>query len=258
MNRYSRLDTFQDCDLNFSVYHKYGRYTTAFLYICKRSYRSGAKIRSFDKWQLEKSQIKDCRFDRIGRLRKNLRAEKLAEYDDLLLCFHGGEYAIQKPTRVNQKSIMHFVFEKLLGMDVDSICYMDGSCRTRDNAGHNWYFLKTMTWMRDHLPNLTAVSVHPVAYLLQLVDTDLNVEDFPHPSTANYDSPLLCAFIVQPGSRLSLALRSLSLLRHLHLLHSAPQIVCVAIGLRQSICLRWASSDYCRPGLEGQGIHGNC
>ena len=54
-----------------------------------------------------------------------------------------------------------------------------------NNAGHNWYFQKTMAWMRDHLPNLTAVSVQPVAYLLQLVDTDLNVEDFPHPSTAN-------------------------------------------------------------------------
>ena len=128
MNRYSRLAKSQDREPSFSIYHKDRWYTTIPSYSCKRNYRSGAKNRSFDKWQLEKTRIKDCRFDRIGRPLEKPACEShqdFAEYDDLLCRFHG-KYALQRLTSANQSSVMLFVSENLTGMDVES----NGSCRT--------------------------------------------------------------------------------------------------------------------------------
>ena len=144
MNRYSRLAKSPDREPSFSIYHKDGWYTTNSFYICKRSYRSGAKTRSFDKWQLDKSRIKDCRFDRIGRPLEKPACEShqnFAEYNDLLCRFHG-KYALQKLTRAYQSSVMLFVSGNLLGMGVGSICEKDGSCRTREQRWAQLVFSK--------------------------------------------------------------------------------------------------------------------
>ena len=175
MNRYSLREP------SLSVYDKDEWYTTVSFYICKRKYRSGAKTWCFHKWQLEKSQIKDCRFDRIGRPLERLPAKVTKTSQNTMICsaasMESTHYRYSQGL-IKAASCSLFPGACLVWMLTQFAKKMDLVALV-SNAGHKWYFQRTMAWMRNCLPSQTAVSVHSFAYSLQLTDTNLNTDDFP-------------------------------------------------------------------------------
>ena len=127
-----------------------------------------------------------------------------------------------------------------------------------NNAGHIWYFQNIMAWMRDNRPNLTAVSVQAAAYSLQLIDTDPNVDDLPHTSTAHYDWHSPCFVPLLSSQTRSFRLRSAHFFATalaLAPLYATNFLCCnraLAINLSTLGFFRFLSLR-----LERPGIHGN-
>ena len=152
MNRCLCLAKSQDYEPNLSFYHKDGWYTTFSFYICMRNYGSGAKTRSFDKRQLAMSQIKDRRFDRIGRPQRPAR-ESHINLHDLLLRFYG-KYASQNSQGlIRAASCSLFPETCLVRMLTQFAKGLDLVALVSSNDGHNWCFQRTLAWMMDCLPS---------------------------------------------------------------------------------------------------------
>ena len=121
----------------FCVYHKDGWYTTISFCICKRNYTSSSTMtRSFDKWHLEKSQIKNCRFDRIGRPLKKPACQSHKDSQNAMIYSYRNSQVLVKAALCSL-----FLGTCLLWMLTHFAIRMD-FVALANNAGHNWFFLK--------------------------------------------------------------------------------------------------------------------
>ena len=147
MNRCLFLAKSQDCEPNFSVYHKDGWYTTFSFDICMRDYRSVARTRSLDNWQLATGQTKDCRFDRIGRPVEKPACESHKNSQNTMIC----SYASMESTHYRNPQGLTKAVSCSLFPATCLVWMLTQFAKGLDLValGHNWCFQRTLAWMMD-------------------------------------------------------------------------------------------------------------